>query len=58
MTVPNEYQYWVKDNEKLIVPNEMLPSWIAVINALEALEKDYTLLFPEYFIHGEEEDAE
>lgn len=59
MTVPREYQYWVEDNEKLIVPNAMLPSWIAVINALEALDADYEKMFPEYLIDNQgEQDAE
>jgi hypothetical protein len=57
MTGPKEYQYWLKDNDKLIVPDALLPSWIATITALEALEEDYKKLFPEYFIGEEDEDG-
>lgn len=49
MTGCPEYKYWIKDNDKLVIPDNMMPSWIAVISSLEALEKDYRKNYPELF---------
>ena len=47
MTGTPKYNYWDIDNKKLVIPDAMLPSWIAVINGLEALQEDYEREYPE-----------
>lgn len=53
-----EYRYWEKDNDKLELKDEMLPSWIATLNALEALLSDMKRLYPELDIYVENEDID
>ena len=52
MTSCPEYKYWEKDNDKLKLKNEMLPSWVAVVHGLEALNEDYKKYYPELFKKG------
>ena len=37
MTGCPEYKYWLPDNDKLVIPDGILPQWTAVIASLEAL---------------------
>lgn len=55
MTGCPEYRYWEKDNPLLKLKQEMLPSWVAVLNGLEALHEDYEKHYPELF-KAEEQD--
>jgi hypothetical protein len=41
MLTSPKFKYWEKDNKEFIIPNEMMASWVATVNALEALEADY-----------------
>jgi hypothetical protein len=39
MTGCPEYKYWIKDNPKLEIPDEMLPHWTGCVAGLEQLVK-------------------
>jgi hypothetical protein len=56
MTGCPEYNYWDPDNEKLKIKNEMLPSWVAALNGLDALHKEYKKHYPEMFNEGGEDE--
>jgi hypothetical protein len=49
-----EFKYWLKDNDKLELKDDMLPAWRSTLNALEALITDIDENYPN--IDKKEED--
>jgi hypothetical protein len=53
-----EFKYWLKDNDKLELKDDMLPAWIATLNALEALITDIDENYPNIDKKEEDEDID
>lgn len=58
MTGCPEFKYWLKDNDKLTLKDGMVPSWVATINALEALITSIETHYPEIGTSSPNEDVD
>ena len=44
LTETEKYKYWEADNKELVVPDELLPQWVAAVTGMEATIAKYRLL--------------